>query len=55
MQMICIWSSWCYHPVISCFIKIQNHSSFLVPAYPGCRGKEAVKRCCYWFKSKSYL
>jgi len=25
VQMICIWSSWCYcHPVISCFIKIQN-------------------------------
>ena len=25
VQMICIWSSWChYHPIISCFIEIQN-------------------------------
>ena len=39
-----IWSSWCHcHPVISCFIKIQNRSAFLVPAYPCCLGKEAVK------------
>jgi len=30
-------------PIISCFIKIQNGSAFLVPAYPGCPGKEAVK------------
>jgi len=29
--MICIWSSWCYwHPVISCFIKIQINFTFLV-------------------------
>ena len=42
--MICIWSSWCCcHPVISCFIKIQNGFTFLVPVYPGCHGKEAVK------------
>jgi len=27
--MICIWSSWCQcHPVISCFIKIQNGLPF---------------------------
>jgi len=25
--------------IISCFIKIQNGSTFLVPAYPGCPGK----------------
>jgi len=31
-------------PVISCFIKIQNGSVFLIPAYPGCPGKEAIKR-----------
>jgi len=25
VQMICIWSSWCHcHPIISCFVKIQN-------------------------------
>jgi len=25
VQMICIWSSWCYcHPIISCSSKIQN-------------------------------
>jgi len=30
-------------PIISCSIKIQNGSAFLVPAYPGCPGKEAVK------------
>jgi len=36
MQMICIWSSWCHcRPIISCFIKIQISSIFLVPAYPG--------------------
>jgi len=24
VQMICIWSSWCYcHPIISCFMKIH--------------------------------
>jgi len=27
-----------------CFIKIQIDLIFLVPAYPGCPGKEAVKR-----------
>jgi len=45
VQMIWIWSSWCHcHPVISCFIEIQIGLSFLVPAYPGCPGKKAVKR-----------
>jgi len=43
MQAICIWSSWCHcHPIISCFIKIQIGLTFLLPAYPGCLGKEAV-------------
>jgi len=29
VQMICIWSSWCYcHPIISCFSKIQNGLPF---------------------------
>jgi len=43
--MICIWSSGCYcHPIISCLIKIQIDLTFPVPAYPGCPGKEVVKR-----------
>jgi len=42
--MVCIWSSWCHcHLIISCFIKIKIGLTFLVPAYPGCPGKEAVK------------
>jgi len=28
---------------VSCFSKIQIGFTFLVPAYPGCPGKEAVK------------
>jgi len=30
------------NPVISCLILIQTGFTFLVPAYPGCPGKEAV-------------
>jgi len=33
-------------PIISCFIKIQNGLTFsiiLVPAYPDCPRKEAIK------------
>jgi len=29
-------------PMIPCFIKIQIGLTFLVPAYSGCPGKEAV-------------
>jgi len=52
VQVICIWSSWCHcHPIISCFIKIQIGLNFLVSAYPGCPGKEALKwvsvYCCH--------
>jgi len=44
VQMICIWSSWChYHPIVCCFIKIQIGLTLLMPAYPGCPGKEVVK------------
>ena len=32
-----------YHPIVSCFIKIQIGLTCLVPAYPGIPGKEAVK------------
>jgi len=46
--MICVWSSWCHcHPVISSFIKIPNSLTFLVPAYPGCPGKEAIERVSF--------
>jgi len=31
------------HPIIFSFIKIQNGHAFLVPAYPGCPEKEAIK------------
>jgi len=31
-------------PIISCFIKIQIGLTFLMPAYPGCPGKETIKR-----------
>jgi len=33
VQMICTWSSWCHcHPIVSCFIKIQIASTFLMPS-----------------------
>jgi len=32
------------HLIISCFIKIQIRLTFLVPAYPGCPVKEAIKQ-----------
>ena len=32
------------NPIISCLIYIQSGFTVLVPAYPGCPGKEAVKR-----------
>jgi len=45
VQIICIRSSWCHcHPIISCSVKIQIDFTILVPAYPGCRGKYAVKQ-----------
>jgi len=31
---------------VSCFSKIQIRFTFLVPVYPGCPGKGAVKRVC---------
>jgi len=30
-------------PSFSCCIKIKNDLTFLVPDYPGCPGKEAIK------------
>jgi len=32
------------NPIICCLIQIQTGFTFLVPVYPGCPGKEAVKR-----------
>jgi len=38
-----LWTSLCHcHMIISCFIKIQTGLTSLVPAYPGCPGKEAI-------------
>ena len=49
VQMICIWSSCCHcYPIISCFIKIQTQLIFLVPAYLGYPGKEAIKWVSVW-------
>jgi len=31
---------------VSCFSKIQNGFTFLVPAHPGSPGQRAVKRVC---------
>jgi len=51
VQMICIWSNWRHcHPNSSCFIKIQIGLTYLVPAYPGCPGKEAVKWVSVWIQ-----
>ena len=30
--------------IVSCFVKIQNGFTFLLPSYRGCPGEEAVKR-----------
>jgi len=46
VHMICIYSNWCHcRPIVSCFIKIQNGLTFLVPAYPGCPGKRPLNGC----------
>jgi len=42
LHMVQLMSLPQYHTVI-CFIKFQNDLTFLVPAYPGCPGKVAVK------------
>jgi len=44
----CRWSA--YRPADAMpphhLCKIRNGSAFMVPAYPGCPGKEAVKQEC---------
>jgi len=43
--VICLWSSWWHcHSTICGFIEIEIGLACLMPAYPGCSGKEAVKR-----------
>ena len=49
-------------PIISCFIKIHNGFTFLVLAYPGCAGKQAVKQFfkitaarCEWWKWTQHI
>jgi len=46
VQIICIWSSWCHcHPIISCFIKITNGLTFLVPLNQTVLEKTALNVC----------
>ena len=40
---------------VSCFSKIQNGFTFLVPAHPGSPGKRAVKRVCVCVAPKPKL
>jgi len=35
-------------PIIPRFVKIQTDLTFLVPSYPGCLGKEAIKSMCVY-------
>ena len=45
LTWLSVWSIWCHcHPIFCRFIEIQVGLTFLVPAYPGCPGKEAAKR-----------
>jgi len=51
VQMICIRSSWCHsHPIISCFIKIQNGSAFLHQLTQVVLEKTPLNKCLYLFK-----
>ena len=51
--MTCIWSSWCHcHPIISAF-KNPDWFILLLPAYPGCPGKKAVKQVLLFFLTTS--
>ena len=45
VQMTCIWFSWFHHLLLQ-----QNPEWFilLVPAYPGCTGKKAIKHLCVY-------
>jgi len=47
------------HLLITCFIKIQNGSAFLMPVYPCCPGKKPLNggggRCCSLDMEDRYL
>jgi len=47
-MVVCLeWGAngWCHlYSIISCFIKIQNASAFLLLTYPDFPGKEGVKQ-----------
>ena len=46
VQIVCIWpadATASQNPIISCLILIQTGFTLLVPAYPGCPGKQAIK------------
>jgi len=40
---------------MSCFIKIQIGLTFMVLAYPGCPGKEAVKRVSVCLQANDHM
>ena len=53
VQMICVCSRWChYHVPPNHLLLHQNPDwlNFLVPVYPGCPGKEAVKRASHFYQ-----
>jgi len=50
LQIICIWSRWCNcHPVICCFIKIQNGLPFLCQLTQVVLEKRPLSECCSLF------
>jgi len=59
MAWLSVWSEiqliYHCHPIISCFIKIQNDLTFLVPAYAGCPRKEAIKLASVCLKKLQLL
>jgi len=56
VEMTCIWSSWChYQPIISCFIKMRNGLTFVVPVYPRLCWKKRPLNGCLSFCLASLL
>jgi len=57
--MICIWSRLSpadatTTPPAFASLKIENVLTFMLPAYPGCPGKEAVKRVSWEEPQRPY-
>jgi len=47
VQMTCIWSSWCYwHPIISCFIKVEKGKPFWCLLTWAVLEKRLLNGCC---------